>query len=143
MNQALRLADSVVRLERGKTVDIDITNILEGVIGEKDGEAVMDAGGKTPLYLVTHCRGRGRIAISPRDIVVSKTPIDSSMRNRFEGTVTAIQSRNGSIELTIDIGMELKAIITKSSLQRLNITVDSPIYVSFKATAIKVLSSGI
>ena len=77
------------------------------------------------------------IAIRPEDIVISKKPLASSMRNSFKGIVTGIFDKGFTYEIHIKVkDVTFKSIITKRSLFRLEIKEGIEIYLSFKASAI-------
>ncbi len=79
----------------------------------------------------------GYIAIRPEDIVLSKSHLDSSIRNSFVGTVQDIIDRGLTCEVHIVLkGVEFKSYITRGSLIDLNIHSGSDIFLSFKATAV-------
>lgn len=79
----------------------------------------------------------GYIIIREEDIILSHQRIDSSAVNNFKGTVVdMIPSRSG-MEIIIDIGILIHAIITMESMNRLEITEGTLLWISFKATAIR------
>lgn len=79
----------------------------------------------------------GHIAIRPENIVLSREKIDSSMRNSFPGTVLSIIDIGFFYEIDIKASnLIFKSLIAKGSLFELQITEDSEIHISFKATAI-------
>ncbi len=83
-------------------------------------------------------RRRARAAIDPRDIVVSPEKLDSSARNSLEARVTILRERRGLVFVTADAGVELTSCITPDSCRRLDLTVGSELFLTFKATAVKV-----
>ena len=79
----------------------------------------------------------GYIAIRPEDIVLSKEPFISSMRNSFKGTVSVIFDRGFYYEVHIRTEeVTFKSLITKKSLFELEIQEGVEILISFKSTAI-------
>ena len=69
-------------------------------------------------------------------------PLDgTSARNRFEGTVTAIDPGTAIVTVTVDIGgsESLVALLTQDSRERLALETGSPVVVFFKATATRAI----
>ena len=81
--------------------------------------------------------GQRYIAIRPEDIVLSREPFQSSMRNTHTGRVTAIVDHGMYHEVTVAVEhVSFISLITKRSLLELDIRKDEPIMIAFKATAI-------
>ncbi len=79
----------------------------------------------------------GYIAIRPEDIVLSREPLVSSIRNSLKGTVKAIRPLGFHYEIEILVEqVPFKALITKQALFDLQLHEGSETVVSFKATAV-------
>jgi molybdopterin-binding protein len=79
----------------------------------------------------------GYIIIREEDITLSHNRLESSAVNNFEGRVKdVIPSRTG-IEVLVDIGVVIHAIITRESMNHLGIAEGNLLWISFKASAIK------
>jgi molybdate/tungstate transport system ATP-binding protein len=79
----------------------------------------------------------GYIAIRPEDIVLSKSRIDSSIRNSFGGKVQSIIDRGYTFEINVQTdGMLIRSLITRSALIELEIKTGNDIFISFKAMAV-------
>ncbi|MHA1936637.1 MAG: ABC transporter ATP-binding protein [Candidatus Thorarchaeota archaeon] len=83
--------------------------------------------------------GEVTIWISPQDVVVSKESILSSARNTLTGRVVGIDDSDSTILLTVDVGVEISAQITQSSLKDLEIGIGDMVHVTFKASSVAVL----
>ncbi len=80
---------------------------------------------------------QGYIAIRPEDIVVSRKPFTSSMRNSFKGVVSRVIDKGFSYEIDIKVkDTTFKSLITKRSLIELKIIEGARVFLSFKATAV-------
>jgi len=68
-------------------------------------------------------------------------PTGTSVRNRFEGTVTGIETEAGLARVAIDVGADtpLHALLTEDSLDKLDLATGSPVVASFKATATRAI----
>jgi molybdopterin-binding protein len=76
------------------------------------------------------------IAIGAEEMIVSRAPLDSSARNCFPGKITGIARGERGIVLTIDCGTPLLARITDHSYQAMMLNIGSPVFVTFKASAV-------
>ncbi len=81
------------------------------------------------------------IAIRANDIMVSEKKIFSSARNSFPGTVLKIIKRTNHVEVVVDIGILLYADISYKSFQEMKPSGGTPVWVSFKTSAVKVFEN--
>jgi molybdopterin-binding protein len=115
----------LVNVLRGAT-----TRVTEESYFESDGLRIEIANGATP-----HA-----IAIDPEDIIVSRAPLHSSARNCFAGHVLKVERDGAGIILTVDCGRPLVARITRHSYDELGLNVGTRVWLTFKSSAIHVLS---
>lgn len=92
-----------------------------------DGLAFVVLGGSGP--------GPGHLILRSEDITVSRTRTSTSAQNCFMGTVTDVVPARLGIEVIVDIGVELAALLTAQSVARLDLRRGQEAWVSFKATA--------
>ncbi|MFB6175731.1 MAG: molybdenum-dependent transcriptional regulator [Halobaculum sp.] len=61
----------------------------------------------------------------------------TSVRNQFSGTVLDVESRDGLVRVTLDVGAEtpLRTLVTERSREELDLTEGTDVVASFKATA--------
>ncbi len=78
------------------------------------------------------------VYLPPQDIIVSREIVLSSARNSLLGKVVRIQTSESTALLTVDVGVDLFVQITNTSKNRLDISVDDEVYVTFKATSVRV-----
>jgi molybdopterin-binding protein len=91
-------------------------------------------------FLITEkIQGEGYIYLSENDIILSLAPLDSSAINHFSGMVTNIYLQSEKAGVNIDIGVDLHCVVSLPSAKQLGLSIGSPIYVSFKATAVKII----
>ncbi|OPL16109.1 MAG: Fe3+/spermidine/putrescine ABC transporter ATP-binding protein [delta proteobacterium MLS_D] len=150
--EALSLADRAAIMNDGK---IEQTGTVEDIFRRPRSTFVADFVGMKNLFAASFSDGGARIngididtgdiqlgpcsyiAIRPEDIVVSREPLRSSMRNSFTGTVTALIDRGLYYEVCINAaGIPFKAAVTKRSLFELGIREGENVFFSFKATAL-------
>jgi tungstate transport system ATP-binding protein len=136
MGQAYRLADMVVTLFDGKLHEGSMENLFHGQV-RREADGPVFYTGEIGIAVPEGKDGTHTASIPPESIIVSLKPADSSALNTFSGTITGIQERNGSVELTVDTGEELVARITKRSYEKMALTLGADVYLTFKAEAVR------
>jgi len=136
---AQRPGTRIHRLEEGRLTAPEVGNVFEAEFVQVECHtwARLRAGAR--IRCVTDRVGRGRLAIPASDIVISKQRLDSSMANVLEGVISGLRRFDDRMELTVEAGVPLRAVITPESFERLGINVGSPVVASFKATSVRVL----
>ena len=138
LSQAYRLADEVISLLDGKIIEQVPENLLRGeIIEEEDSLKWFKTIGNIKFAVVSEKVGPAYISIDPRDIILSYKQFQSSARNSFLGKIIKIIEQNHLVKLEIDMGIPLVTISTKESFQDMNLNLGSKIYLTFKASAVK------
>jgi len=137
LSQAYRLADEVISLLDGKIIKQVPENLLWGEIVEEDGSKWFNVAENIKFAVVTEKVGPAYISIDPRDIILSYKQFQSSARNSFLGKITKVIEQNHLVKLEVDIGIPLVTTITRESFQDMNLNLGSKIYLTFKASAVK------
>jgi len=91
-----------------------------------------------PLAFKVLCGGRpgpGRLVLRSEDITVSRTRPESSAQNSFLGCIVDIAPARLGVEVMVDIGVEVAALLTPDSVGHLGLHHGQKVWVSFKATA--------
>jgi tungstate transport system ATP-binding protein len=135
---AYHLPCDIIRLEGGRVVSPEINNVFQGEIVHEGHESYVQLKGGLRFVCATQESGRRRVAIPAPDIVLSSSPLESSMRNQLEGTVKEVRQIGEIVEVSVDTGVVLKATVTPASSEKLGLKPGAPVVVSFKATAVKV-----
>lgn len=138
VERAYHLTENIIRLEKGRLAPPEHHNVFSCVIDGNQGHTVARIGDSLCIEVVANSRGPARIAIPNTDIILSLHELESSMRNSFQGKVTGLKESKNAVEVSINIGKTIRARITHASLHEMKLTVGSELYVSFKATAVKV-----
>lgn len=112
-------------------------NIFTGnVVVKQDGTYFITANG-CELFVGDGYTGTYHHAVvRAEDIVLSKAMQKSSATNQFRGTVIDIAEVKGLYKVSIDIGEIVQSIITKRSLDAMNIRKNKNIVVMFKGSAV-------
>ena len=94
------------------------------------------------FYIATSAKaGTGNIILKSEDIILSKSCFDSSAKNRFFGKIIDIEPARLGIEVTIDIGVLISALITKNSLEKMKLKLKDEVWINFKATSAKFIET--
>jgi tungstate transport system ATP-binding protein len=144
-----RLAGRVIQLEAGRIVaegGVEVlasnrfgSNVFSGIGRNADGESDVDVGDGVTIACA-ECRiGRVAVRVRPEDIIVSKTPVETSARNNFRGHIIGVEESGSVIRLRIDTGRVFTAHITRRTLTEMGLNVGSDVYISFKASAVELL----
>jgi molybdopterin-binding protein len=135
---------------RPATVDIaafvGTGNIIHGrVLSSNGGLVLIDLNHVTIEAISDLPVGRDVVVcLRPEEIFVEdaapgKTTGRGSARNRLTGKVTAIEILGPVARITVDCGTNLKALITKRSLDELHVGVGMNVVAGFKATSVHVI----
>lgn len=113
-------------------------NVLCGYLVNKNNRKYIDTGRIKVEFAqdISGNKKRMYFTIRPEDIIISKTPLQSSARNCYLGKVIRIVNRGAVIYLTVDIGEKMIAMITKASFEQMNIKEKDSVYLVFKASAV-------
>ncbi|MGI6679174.1 MAG: helix-turn-helix domain-containing protein [Dehalobacterium sp.] len=120
-------------METGKT-----ENVFEAeIISEGDAKFALSNGVK--IAVSTELEGRVKVSIAPEDIILSAGTFVSSARNMHKGVVTDLDMGERSVQVLLDIGIPLVVLITRQSMQDMNIQKGYELYAVFKTMAVKVI----
>ncbi len=114
----------------------------ESVDGE-DGMARLRTHG-VDVLAVTDLRGKVHFTVRPEDIVLSRQPLDSSLRNTFQAEVVEVTPRGMLAYVTVAVpgdggdALPLVAVVTNRSLEGLDLHPGGRVVVGFKASGVHV-----
>lgn len=159
--EAFRLADKIAIMREGRIVQIgNPSEILSSPADEfvarflgyenvfrvslikcKRGISEVSANGVSIRLNGKLESGAATVAIRPEDIMVTtEAPSVSSGWNFFEGTVGEYTNLGSVVEVTVNIGLFLKALIDKRSFLELNLSEGKRVHVGFKADSVRIVS---
>lgn len=130
---AQTLADQVFNLIDGHLLPLAAMNLFTGRC--VDNRFVTE---KLEIAIPPHLPPGNRLAIEANQLVLSKEPLESSMRNRFQGRILRLADEDLWIHVTIDAGEQFHAVITPAALKDLGVTIGDTVWVSFKSTSVHV-----
>jgi tungstate transport system ATP-binding protein len=137
LSQAYRLADSVITMLGGRVTDTFRENLFKARIYRERGESWARIGERA-ISLVTEKTGSAWVSIDPRDIIVSLQEVRSSARNCLPGRVTRIEDLGRLVLLGVEAGAVYNVQITHTSFHELGLTLGTPVYITFKSSAVNV-----
>ena len=96
-----------------------------------------ETGGLRFSVLTDNPASCGYIMIRSEDITIANAASQTSARNNFEGTIVGIEPAGVGVEVIVDIGLEIAAMITAESIKTLDLRCGKKVWVSFKASGVK------
>ena len=131
--QGLAMADNVISLVDGKAVKTPLINLYTGSIKNHAFHTE-----KLQITLPGNINKGSHISIDPGEIVISKQPLSSSIRNHYCGRVTTISEEMGRVRIGIDAGENFQALITYEALKELQLHLGDTAWVNFKSNSVVV-----
>ncbi len=152
--EAIALADKVGVINKGKIIQVGtpkdvfhnpksrfvanftgIKNFYNAVISAKDSILLED---KVKIVCISgSSKGEGVVLFRSEDIVISKSEPISSMQNNFKGNIVELIPTKNGVELLIDVGIKISALVTQQSVEKLSLSENDAVWVGIKASAIK------
>lgn len=122
-------------------------SVLEGTVRDRSGElATVETRVGPVVALVPEGASEVQIGVRSDAVVLTdpqETPRgdDTSLRNQFSGTVDRLEAGDAISRVTVRLedDVEVEALVTQSSADRLGLEVGRPITASFKATAARAI----
>ncbi|MDO9492545.1 excisionase family DNA-binding protein [Acetobacterium sp.] len=112
-------------------------NQYQGTVFEEQDEQFVKID-DVNIHVHTDLTGEVKLSIRPEDIILSLEPFTSSARNIFKGTVVDLIANEDGVKIVLDIGIPLMSLITKKSMESMNITKGCDLYAVFKTMSINV-----
>jgi len=117
-----------------------LENVFSGVSEiSEDGTSIIHVTKNLSIEAAFNKPGKISVHVRPEDILVSTNPLQSSARNVFKGRIVGIADVGSIVRLTVDAGKKFSIQITKKSLTEMNLNVDSEVYLTFKASAVRLI----
>ena len=120
---------------------VGIKNFFKGRLAKPENDQTdtrrFRTGGLVFWVLSENPASSGHIMVRSEDITICDSASRTSARNNFEGTIVDIVPAGVGIEVIVDIGVEIAALITAESVKMLGLDCGKKVWVSFKASAAK------
>ena len=134
------LSANITNLDNGKIIPSEMLNVFDGILRHEADTALLDLQDQVSIITVSDLSGSARAVLHPYDVILSKSPVTSSMRNTFKASVVEIGDKHDIKEVKLDAGFTLYAHITPASLKEMNLSQGSEVFASFKATAVRIFA---
>jgi molybdopterin-binding protein len=103
------------------------------------GTTLVDIGNGVQIEVTAQRQGETSVFISPQDIILSKSALESSARNVFKGRITEIMDLGSLVKLKVDVGKSFTVQITKRSFSEMRLNLNAEVFIAFKASSVQVL----
>jgi len=119
---------------------VGVQNIFQGTCMETDGLSEITVEGTAGAQLICSSLCTGNIdvttTIRPEDIMVSRTPIESSARNSFAGTITDVADNGSMVRITVEAGLPFIAAVTRQGWHSLGAEIGDTVYLTIMAQSV-------
>ena len=117
-----------------------LENVFSGISKlSEDGTSLIHVDKNLSIEASVSRLGKTTIHVRPEDIIVSTKPLKSSARNVFKGRIIGITDVGSIVRLSVDAGKKFSVQITKKSLTEMNLNVGSEVYLTFKASSVRLI----
>ena len=117
---------------------VGVRNIFRGEIRTMaEGYEVISLDG-VEMAVVTNLVGQVHGSIRPEEIIISRKPLRSSARNSFHGRIVSVMDRGTVIYVTVCVPPDFTCMITRRSLEEMELREGLEVYIAFKASAVHV-----
>ncbi len=117
---------------------VGVRNIFRGEVHPGDDGYQMLCLDGVEIAVVTGLTGQAHGSIRPEEIVVSREPLRSSARNSFRGRIVDITDRGTVVYVTVRVPPDFTCIITRRSLEEMELREGLEVYIAFKASAVHI-----
>jgi len=117
---------------------VGIRNVVKGtvkVIADNQDVSLFESDSFACEFVTESEAESGTLLIRSEDLLIAGSAPQSSARNSFEGTIREIIPARLGVEVIVDVGVELAAMVTHQSASEMELEAGQSIWVSIKATA--------
>ncbi|MFC1664030.1 ATP-binding cassette domain-containing protein [Pseudomonadota bacterium] len=129
------IADEVFSVVDGRVIKSSLVNLYKGQVDKQN--RVFDTG-NLHIRLPNVSSLGMHLAIEPAQIVLSHAPLDSSMRNAFEGRIVGLVEESGQVRVTVQTGEQFEVLVTRDSVSLQQLGLGSKVWLSFKSSAVQI-----
>ncbi len=129
--QAEYLSNRTYSMIGGQLFATPLTNLFNGHINNDYFDT-----GKLKIAIPTNSLQAQHIVIDPKQIVLSKEPLTSSMQNSYPGKIMGISEQAGQFNIQVAASEEFKVIVTHQALIKLELSIGIAIWISFKSSSV-------
>jgi len=147
---ALILNGKIVEIGKTKEIFTSSTRLqsfasLENVFSgnaepRPDGTTIIDIGEGIKIQAAINTCGKVSVFVMPEDIILSKRPLISSARNVLKGTIIEISDFGSIVRLRVGVnGLSFVVQITKRSFLEMRLNLGSKVFLTFKASSVRLV----
>ena len=122
---------------------LGIGNIIRGTSAKTGNITQISTHDGTMFFAASGITGDVVATLHAEDVILSKAPFASSARNCLSGTVTEIVPSGSTVQVFLDVGFPLIALLTRESCRELYLEPGSRVYATFKASAVHVIPAAL
>jgi tungstate transport system ATP-binding protein len=118
---------------------VGVKNILQGHAEvTSEGLSTVNTGSLT-IYSSESLKGSVQVSIRPEDITLSLDKVKTSALNEFKGEISEIRKQGALVNVKISVSNEFFMVyMTRKSFLDMELTIGSPVWIQFKASAVHV-----
>ncbi|NYB50976.1 MAG: ABC transporter ATP-binding protein [Methanobacteriaceae archaeon] len=118
---------------------VGVRNVKKGISRKVDDGLTIIKTGTISVYSSSNLEGNVYMSIRPEDITISRSKVQTSALNEFNGKIKEIKDSGGILDLKIDVESELFSVyITRKSFADMGLEPGSSVWLEFKASAVNV-----
>ena len=131
--QAERLSDQIYSVQKGRVFASQLVNLFSGRA---------DPAGRcfdTGVHQISLPAGAGavrHIAIDPDQIALFTAKPGAAFENSYPGRVTGLWEDQGRIKISVHTGEKFQTVVTRETLEKLNLQIGAQVWLSFKSAAV-------
>ena len=135
--------DQVFRNPKNKFIAdfVGIKNFFNAVVEPISGKRhkLARINDHTAFYILDNeVQGDVILTLEAQNVILSREQLESTALNNFRGTITEVIPTHSGLEVILDIGVELAAVISHESFEKLDVDKGKQVWAGFKASAIKI-----
>ncbi len=129
------ISDQQCLLIGGNLMETSHINIFNGMLEQHDH---IFSTGNLHIRVNDDIDTGAHAAIDSASIVVSRSKLESSMRNMFQGKINSLTSHHEKIIMKVDVGDIFEVQITRDALINLDLQIGDQIWLGFKSSSVKI-----
>ncbi len=128
------------RLSKGLASFAAVDNTFKGNARiTPEGTTLVDVGNDVQVEVTGQREGEVSVFVSPEDILLSRSAIESSARNVFKGRIIETVDLDSLVKLKVDVGRVFVVQVTKRSFAEMGLNLNAEVFIIFKASSAQVV----
>ena len=131
--QAERLSDQIYSVLKGRVFESQLVNLFSG---RADPARRCFDTGVHQISLPVGAGAARHIAIHPDRIALFAAKPGAAFENSYPGRVTGLWEDKGRIKISVHTGEKFQTVVTRETLDKLNLQIGAQVWLSFKSAAV-------